>query len=124
LDHKRYVAASNRWGLYFYFFRCAISVLQTVTDYVKAGRPIWMTTIISLTTDSIVKIAILVQYVLNQYNLSLFKDEVYGIFNDALKDLGVDYQIVDDGDYDSLYGWQDMPGVFSGRWGRLRMCSQ
>lgn len=88
------------------------------TDYTKAaGRPIWMTTIISPTTDSIIKIAI--QYVLNQYNLGLFKDEVYQIFNDALKDLGVDYTITDDGGYDSLYGWQEMLGVFGGRYNAI-----
>ena len=87
-------------------------------DYTKAaGRPIWMTTIISSTADAIVKIA--VQYVLNQYDLGLFKDEVYGYFNDALKDLGIDYQIVDDGDYDSLYGWEDMLGVFNGRYAAI-----
>jgi hypothetical protein len=88
------------------------------TDYTKAaGRPISMTTIISPTTDSIVKIAI--QYVLNQYFLGMFKDEVYGYFNAALKDMEIDYQIVDDGDYDSLYGWQDMLGVFSGRYAAI-----
>jgi hypothetical protein len=40
---------------------------------------------------------------------------VYGYFNAALKDLEIDYVITDDGDYDSLYGWEDMLGVFSGR---------
>jgi hypothetical protein len=88
------------------------------TAYTDAkGSPIGLTTIISATPDAIVKIAI--QYVLNQYNLGLFKDEVYSYFNDALKELGIDYVIVDDGDYDSLYGWEDMLGVFSGRYGAI-----
>jgi hypothetical protein len=88
------------------------------SDYAKAnGSSIAMTTIISATPDAIVKIA--VQYVLNQYNLGVFKDEVYGYFNDALKELGIDYVITDDGDYDSLYGWESMLGVFSGRYGAI-----
>jgi hypothetical protein len=49
----------------------------------------------------------------------MFKDEVYSYFNAALKDMEIDYQIVDDGDYDSLYGWQDMLGVFSGRYAAI-----
>jgi hypothetical protein len=44
---------------------------------------------------------------------------VYGYFNAALKDLEIDYVITDDGDYDSLYGWEDMLGVFSGRHGAI-----
>lgn len=44
---------------------------------------------------------------------------MYGYFNEALKDLGIDYFITDDGDYDSLYGWEDMLGVFSGRYGAM-----
>jgi hypothetical protein len=88
------------------------------TAYTKAaGSPIELTTIISGNADAIVKIAI--QYVLNQYNLGLFKDEVYGYFDAALKDLEIDYVITDDGDYDSLYGWEDMLSVFSGRYGAI-----
>jgi hypothetical protein len=88
------------------------------TDYTKAkGGPIGMTTIISPTPDTIVKIGI--QYVLNQYDLGLFKDQVYEYFNAALKDVGIDYVVTDDGDYDSLYSWEDMLGVFSGRYGAI-----
>ena len=72
-------------------------------DYAKAkGSAIAMTTIISATPDAIVKIAI--QNVLNQYDLGVFKDEVFEYFNDALKDLGIGYVITADADYDSLYG--------------------
>jgi|SRR5579859_1447373 len=73
-----------------------------------------MTTIISHTVDSIIQIAI--QYIRNsKYNLGLFKDEVYGYFTDASQDLGIDYRAVDDGYYESLYGWEDMLGAFGGR---------
>lgn len=73
------------------------------TAYMSAkGSPIALTTIISATPDATVKIAI--QYVLNQYNLGLFKDEVYSYFNATLKELEIDYVFTDDGDYDSLYG--------------------
>lgn len=92
------------------------------TAYSNAkGSPIGLTTIISATPDVIVKIAI--QYVLNQYNLGLFKDEVYSYFNEASKELGINYVIVDDGDYDSLYGWEDMLGVFWEGMRRLRAFS-
>ena len=88
------------------------------TDYAKAGTsPISMGTNISPTPDIVIKIGI--QYMLNLYYLGVFKQEVYDYVNEALKECGFDYTITDDGDYDSLFGWEDQLGVFSGRYNAI-----